>query len=118
MRQRPYEKLIVWKEAHLLCVRIYGATASFPSEERFGLTNQMRRSSYSVPMNIAEGNARRSKKDMARFIAIAIGSLKELHYQCCLACDLQYFSQVMLVQMDDHIQRIGYLLQKLRSSLL
>jgi four helix bundle protein len=67
MRQRLYEKLIVWREAHALCLWIYEATKLFPANEHFGIINQMRRSSYSVPTNIAEGNGRRSSKEKNSF---------------------------------------------------
>ncbi len=118
MRERLYQKLIVWKEAHALCVHIYSMTKNFPSEEKFCLVNQMRRSSYSIPMNIAEGNAKRSKKDHAHFIETSIGSLEELHYQCILAHSLQYIDGETLEKSDSMIQKVGYLLNKLHSSLL
>jgi len=118
MRIRPYEKLIVWQEAHKLCLFIFRTTKSFPSVERFSLTTQMRRSSYSVPMNLAEGNARRSQKEHIHFIHISIGSLEELHYQCRLAHDLGYLKSPGMKTANDHLQRTGYLLQKLRQSLL
>ena len=118
MHIRMYEKLIVWKEAHKLCLRVYEVTVKFPSDEKFGLISQMRRSSYGVPMNTVEGNARRSKKEKVHFIDIAIASLEELHYQCILARDLKYLTVEIFNELDDRIQRVGYLLNKLRSSLL
>jgi four helix bundle protein len=118
MAERPYMKLIVWKEAHALCRSIYHVTKLLPQDERFGLCSQMRRASYSIPMNIAEGNMRRSKKEKSRFIEIAMGSLEELHYQCLLSKDLEYIDQDQFDKCDDHVQRVSYLLTKLRSSLL
>lgn len=56
MHQRPYQKLIVWKEAHKLAIQIYRITAHFPPEEKFGMMSQMRRAGASIPLNIAEGN--------------------------------------------------------------
>jgi four helix bundle protein len=117
MRERPYQKLIVWKEAHMLCVWIYRITKDFPSDERFGLISQMRRSSSSIPTNIAEGNAKRSFKDKRRFFEISTASLEEIHYQCILALDLGFIPKETFEKADDHIQRIGYLIEKLRSSL-
>lgn len=114
---RPHEKLIVWKEAHALCLEIYSQTKEYPTDERFRLVSQMCRSAYSIPMNIAEGNARRSKKEKLRFFEISQGSLEELHYQCLLSKDLAYITEEVFQQLDDHIQRISYLFNKLRSSL-
>jgi four helix bundle protein len=118
MRIRPYQRLIVWKEAHELCKGIYRLTDKFPSNEKFGLTSQMRRSAASIPMNIAEGNGKRSMKDRARFLEIAIGSLEELHYQCFLAKELGFLVTEQHAQADDLIQRVGFLLERLRASLL
>ena len=118
MDQRPYEKIIAWQEAHLLCTSLYKITKSFPSEEKFSLVNQMRRSAYGVPMNIAEGNARRSSKEKLRFLEISQASLEELHYQCRLSKDLDYISSEVFLKIDKHIQRVSYLLMRLRGSLL
>ena len=118
MRQRPYEKLIAWQEADKLCLWIYQMTTKFPAHELYGLRSQMRRASYSVPTDIAEGNARRSQKDKAHFFERAISSLEELHYQCKLAFKLSYITEKELEKTDDMIQRTGYLLMKLRSSIL
>lgn len=118
MRERPYQKLIAWKEAHALCKTIYSVTKSFPSEEKFALVNQMRRAAYSVPTNIAEGNAKRTKKDHVHFLDIAIGSLEELHYQSLLAYELDYITKEISDKIDDSVQRTGFLLNQLRTSLL
>lgn len=118
MRIRPYQKLIVWREAHTLCLAIYRLTKNFPHEEKFGLCAQMRRSSASIPTNIAEGNAKNSRKDQANFLAIALGSLEELHYQAILSFDLGYVSESERERVMDSIHRVGFLLQKLRLSLV
>lgn len=118
MRERLYQRLIAWKEAHTLCVMTYKITESFPRSELFGLTSQMRKSSASVPTNIAEGNARRTSKDKAKFLNIAIASLEELHYQFLLSKDLLYINEAKFSEIDSHIQRTGFLTEKLRSSLL
>jgi four helix bundle protein len=115
--KRHYEKLIVWQEAHNLALFVYSLTSLFPKAELFGLVSQMRRASYSVPMNIAEGNARIFLKEKLQFINIAYGSLDELHYQCRLSCDLHYITSKDFHKVNDHIQRTGFLLEKLRSSL-
>jgi four helix bundle protein len=117
MHIRPYERLIAWQEAHRLCLSLYKATSAFPSDERYELVRQMRRASYSVPMNIAEGNMKRSKKEKGRFFEIASSSLEEVHYQLVLARDLKYLSLEIFNQFDSHIHRTSYLLMKLRASL-
>ena len=118
MAERPYQKLIAWQEAHKLCVWTYQITKKFPPDERFGLTTQMRRSSSSVPMNIAEGNVKRSKKDQAHFLETALGSLEELHYQYVLAFELHYIIVDESQKAHDWVQRVGFLTNKLRQSIL
>lgn len=117
MADRPYQGLIAWKEVHALCLRVYQCTKSFPSAEEFGLNSQMRRSAYSVPTNIAEGNGRKTPGDRRRFLDISTGSIEELHYQCILARDLKYITPEECSELHDRIQRTGYLIYKLRSSL-
>lgn len=73
-----FKDLEIWKKSRLFCSEIYNVTAHFPSEEKFGITNQLRRASVSIPSNIAEGAARNSSKDFARFLEIAIGSAYEI----------------------------------------
>ena len=74
---RNYRDLAVWQKGMDIAMAVYKVTKSFPADERFGLTSQMRRAAVSVPANIAEGHARSSTKDYLRFVAIAIGSLAE-----------------------------------------
>src|SRR5579864_6657355 len=85
---RNYEDLQVWQKAHNLTLEIYKNTRCFPSEERFGLTSQIRRSCSSIGANLAEGCGRRSDGEMARFIQIAMGSGAELSYHLLLCRDL------------------------------
>lgn len=118
MHQRPHEKLIVWKEAYNLCLSIYRTTSTFPSYERFGLTNQMRRAASSVPFNIAEGNTKRSGPEKIRYLDIAAASLEELHCESCLSRDLEYLPKEKFLAIDQRIQRVSYLLIRLRSALV
>jgi four helix bundle protein len=74
---RNYRDLEVWRLGMDIAVKVYEASKAFPSDEKFGLTSQLRRAAASVPANIAEGHARSSTKDYLRYIAIAIGSLAE-----------------------------------------
>ncbi len=77
----------------MLTLDVYKLTASFPHEERYGLTSQIRRSAVSVPSNIAEGCGRGSDADFARFLQIAMGSASELEYQVLLAHDLRFLKE-------------------------
>jgi four helix bundle protein len=90
---RNFRKLLVWERAHRLAVEIYRATNGFPSNERFGLTAQIRRSAASIPSNIAEGAGRGGGPDYARFLRIAAGSVSELDYQLLLSRDLGYVTE-------------------------
>jgi four helix bundle protein len=87
---RPHHQLKVWKDAMVLVRRVYELSATFPDDERFGLTAQMRRCAISVPSNIAEGAARASAKEFARFLMFARGSLSELDTQLRIAHDLGF----------------------------
>ncbi len=85
-----FEDLKVWQKAHDLVLNIYSVTGDFPSEEKFGLTSQMRRSAVSVPANIAEGFRKHGIKDKIKFYNISHSSLDELHYYLILSKDLNY----------------------------
>lgn len=115
---RPYQRIVAWKEADDLCAFTYEITKRFPEEERGCLVNQMRRAAASVPTNIAEGNSRRTVKDKRKFMTIALSSLDELHYQYHLAFRLKYIDQRIFDEANDRIQRVGYLLAKLRNSVV
>ena len=88
---RDFRKLQVWEKSHSLVLFIYDATKSFPKEELFGLTSQMRRASVSIPANIAEGAGRESIPERLHFLQIANGSASELQYFLLLSNDLHYF---------------------------
>ncbi len=86
---KDFKELRVWQKAHTLTLEIYQATKSFPREEIYGLTNQIRRAAASVGANIAEGCGRRSDGELTRFLQIARGSASELEYHLLLARDLK-----------------------------
>jgi len=88
---RDHTKLRAFKLADELAFKIYMATRKFPREEIYGMTLQMRRAAVSVPSNIVEGCARESQAEYLRFLEIAFGSLRELHYQFSLSVRLGYF---------------------------
>ena len=89
---RDYTKIEAWRLADDLTVAVYERTRSFPKEEMYGLTSQLRRASYSVPANIVEGASRESKKDYLHFLYIARGSLSETQYFIHLSQRLNYLS--------------------------
>ena len=107
---RDYGKLQVWRKAHALTLRIYEATRGVPTDERFGLTSQMRRSAASVPANIAEGCGRGGENELARFLQIAQGSGSELSYHLLLARDLGFLHEEIaneLIQMTHEVTRMA-----------
>ena len=87
---KNFRQLKVWDKAHQLTLEIYRATATFPREEAYGLTSQIRRASASIGANLAEGCGRSGDVELARFCSIARGSASELEYHLLLARDLQF----------------------------
>ena len=85
---KDFRDLMVWKKAHQLTLASYRCTASFPKEELYGLTSQIRRSASSIAANLAEGCGKRSNNEFQRFLQIAAGSASELEYHFLLANDL------------------------------
>lgn len=90
---RDFNSLAIWQKSHVLTLKIYTVSHSFPKQEIYGLTSQIRRSSSSIPTNIAEGCGRSSNVEMRRFLVISSGSASELHYQLILARDLNYITE-------------------------
>jgi len=104
-----FTALRVWQRSHRLAVEIYGMTAGFPSEERFGLTAQLRRAAVSVAANIAEGSKRESRRDYARFLNIAEGSIAEVEELLMLGRDIGFASDeasASLLEEADHVARM------------
>lgn len=98
-----YTELDVWKYARELVKLVYMLTKSYPQDELYGLTNQLRRSAISVPSNIAEGTGRQSNKETIHFLFIAKGSLNELETQLYLSFDLGYISKE---ELDNILQKV------------
>ena len=88
-----YKDLKVWEKAHFFTLRVYENTRTFPKEEVYGLTNQLRRAAFSIPANIAEGCGKNTKGDFANFLNIALGSANESEYFLILSRDLHYLNQ-------------------------
>jgi four helix bundle protein len=113
-----FEKLNTWKEAVHFADLVYQFTRNFPDNERFGLTNQMRRAAVSISSNIAEGSSRGSRPDFARFVEIATGSLFEVASQSCIGCNQGFLFRPQFDQLYIAAEKQGKMLSGLRSSLL
>lgn len=112
-----YKELNIWKNSRLFASTIYRITAAFPPEEKFGLTNQLRRAAVSIPSNIAEGASRKSNKEFARFIEIAIGSANEIDTQLLIATDLEFITPKEHTIINEELQGIIKMLSKFKSTL-
>ena len=111
------EELDVFKLSHQLALEIYEITKDFPEYEKFGLVSQMRRSAYSIPMNLLEGSHRLGKKEYRQFVGIAKGSAGEMKYQLLLARDLKYLSNGQYLDFIGKYERVSQMLTKLAQSL-
>jgi four helix bundle protein len=100
-----FEKLEAWKTAKKLAIRCYEVTKSFPKEEQFSLTNQIRRAAISIVSNIAEGSSRTTSKDKAHFFQMAIGSLYELKTQFLVAEELKFIQKSDFCVINETIVR-------------
>lgn len=103
---RDYKKYTVWELGHQLTLDIYKVTQMFPKEEIYGLTSQMRRASYSIPSNIAEGCGRESEAEFKRFLTISQGSASELEYFNILVKDLDITSNDEFIKFDQQISQV------------
>jgi four helix bundle protein len=112
-----YQKLRVWEQAMDLVVEIYQTTQSFPREEIYGLTSQIRRAAVSVPSNIAEGVSRSYRKESLHHLSIAIGSLSELETQLILSNRLNYLSSDLLERLKQQCSVVGKQLNALLNSI-
>ncbi len=113
-----FEKLSVWQKAVNLADSVYAVTRTFPDDERFGLTSQMRRASVSVSSNIAEGSGRSSDKDFAHFVEIAYSSLMEVVSQAEVALRQSFLDQKMRDSPYQRAEELARMLSGLRNSLL
>ncbi len=102
---RDFRQLDVWHAAHALTLQVYRLTQTFPREEIYGLTSQIRRSSSSVAANIAEGCGRDTDRDFLRFLGISGASATETEYQLLLARDLGYVATDLYVPADELVQK-------------
>ncbi|NOZ60393.1 MAG: four helix bundle protein [Calditrichaeota bacterium] len=107
----------VFKLSHEMVLKIYEVTKSFPKEERYGLTSQLRRAAYSIPMNLIEGGAKNSEGEFRRFVDIAVGSCAEVEYQLELCFDLKYLSESLFRPLGANYSSIGKMLNRLYQKL-
>jgi four helix bundle protein len=112
-----FQKLDVWQRSVVFARRVYDLTRRFPSDERFGLTNQIRRAAVSISSNIAEGSGRVSDGDFARVLEFAYGSLMEVISQCVIANEQGFLAKEALDSLHQEAEEIARMLSGLRSSL-
>jgi four helix bundle protein len=116
---QDFHNLKVWKKAHDLTLGVYSATRGFPKEETYGLRSQLRSSSSSIGMNIAEGCGRKADAEFRRFLHFSMGSASELQYQLLLARDLRLLDETEYHSLEEHVtevkRMIASLLRKLRA---
>lgn len=105
-----YRDLAIWERSHALALQIYAATKSFPKEELFGVTSQIRRAAVSVPANIAEGCGRDSDAELKRFLDIAHGSASEVEYFLLLSHDLGYVTSTQYDPLNSEVGQIKRML--------
>jgi len=114
---QSYRDLIVWQKAMKFVTEIYAVTKRFPSEERYGITNQLRRAAVSVPSNIAEGQARFSQKEFHHFLSQARGSLVEVETQLLISNDLKYLQPAKANDLLAAAEELGRILNGLIASI-
>lgn len=112
-----FRDLIVWQKAIDTVVMIYGLTKSFPRDEIYGLTSQIRRAAISIPSNIAEGHGRDSTKEFLYHLSIAYGSLCEVQTQGLIARRLNYITQQEFGDLNQTVNEIGRMINGLRNKL-
>jgi four helix bundle protein len=113
-----YERIKAWERCHELCVAVYNATKSWPTDERFGLSSQARRAAHSAAANIAEGCAKKGSAEFRRYLNISLGSLSELSYTLLLARDLQILPEEEWGKLEELHRKAGGMTWLLYRSML
>jgi four helix bundle protein len=114
---KDFRQLKVWEKAHQLALAVYKATKSFPKEELYSLTSQIRRSSMSIPTNIAEGCGRNTDAEFARFLQISMGSASETEYQLLLSHDLGFMDPEQYATLNHDVTEIKRMIASLLKTL-
>src|SRR5215212_4099053 len=114
---QDFRNLKVWQKAHALTLAVYRETRNFPSDEKFGITSQLRRSCASIPANLAEGCARGGDIDFARFVNVAAASASETDYHLLLARDLQYLEEPVYHALFEQLTEIKRMLNSFERTL-
>jgi four helix bundle protein len=117
MTVKSYRDLIVWQKAMDVADRIYTLAKKLPKEETYALSDQTRRAAVSIPSNIAEGQARNSSKEFARFLAVARGSKAELETQLLLCVKIGYFTESDIAETVFLLEEIGKIINALQSKI-
>jgi len=110
---KSYKDLEIWKKGIILSMEIYSVTSSFPHNEQYGLTSQIRRASTSIPANIAEGYGRESGKNYIQFLKISRGSLYELDTFLTIAFGLKYLTKEQRTNLNDKTEELSKMINSL-----
>src|SRR2546423_579097 len=114
---KDFRQLTVWQRAHELVLGVYKATKTFPADERFGMTSQLRRAGASIPANIAEGCGRTGDAELGRFLQIAAGSASEVEYHLLLSRDLGYLDQKLHAALERRVVEVKKMLASFQRTL-
>lgn len=117
MEEVGYKKLIVWQKADELAYKVYMNTKTFPKDEVYGITSQLRRAVLSIPTNIVEGYGRHSKKELKQFVNIALGSSAEVEYLLGFSARLSYLDNKTYESLNNLHSEVGKLLWNFYMSL-
>jgi len=112
-----FRKLNIWVKSVELVTEIYRVTEKLPKEERYGLISQMERAAVSIPANIAEGSAKSSNKDFARFLEMSLSSCYELETELLVSKNLKYISEEIFIQFQKEIIDLQKMIVKFKVSL-
>lgn len=117
MAGRPHRRLVLWQKAMDFVLETYKLTARFPSVERFGMVSQIQRAAVSIPSNIAEGAARKTRREYLQFLYIARGSVSELDTQLEIASRLGYIEERSYSSAQERLEELSRMLSALIAAL-